>query len=612
VATTHTLTGTTGNDTLASPGSKVTLVQGLAGKDTISLNHASDEVVAGDGDDSVTMHTGAIVSNTVDLGAGNDTISIAATTLNLASIGGAEGDDSIRAAAAFTGVNATIQGGAGNDTVNFQGAGTLTSVLVGTGNGTDKISGSTFTSSTVIGGAGADTVALATLNSSSLYGGKGADSVTVTTITGGKVFLGAGKDTITVTNSDSGKVIGGAGVDKLTFNGRGGTVVGGGLGDSILISTAFAGKVYGDGDGVTTSGSGTGGRADGADRITGSSLSAAPSIYGGGGADTIRVGAITKTAAEGLFIDGGDAADSIVIGAVSATTTISGGKGADTVTFTSVNDRSLRINADGGHDRVTGAEIHGSIYGGAGNDTIIVTDVSGGSTLIDGGAGNDTVKIVTSLRSGSTINGGAGNDTVYLAGAIGANAAAHSRKIDLGDGDDSIRLDSGAVIALTAGALADVLTVTGGAGTDTIHFGLTLSSTDSTVGITGADTDAHLVVTYNAGDVISGFTGTSFSSANFKANNQISVLTNATINGKSATYIALTAGSVFVYGDNTNGSEHTHFFIKDENTSLFHVIVDGKDLVTSTATGNVAQGSSNFGFSIANFSGTSGISITLT
>ena len=44
-----TLTGTTGNDTLNAPGSVATLVQGLAGTDTITLVSQSDEAEGGDG-----------------------------------------------------------------------------------------------------------------------------------------------------------------------------------------------------------------------------------------------------------------------------------------------------------------------------------------------------------------------------------------------------------------------------------------------------------------------------------------------------------------------------------------------------------------------------------
>ena len=69
-----TLTGTTGNDVLNAPGSVSTLVQGLAGNDTITISLANDEAEGGAGDDTIAITRSGTVSNTIYGGAGADTV----------------------------------------------------------------------------------------------------------------------------------------------------------------------------------------------------------------------------------------------------------------------------------------------------------------------------------------------------------------------------------------------------------------------------------------------------------------------------------------------------------------------------------------------------------
>ena len=107
-----------------------------------------------------------------------------------------------------------------------------------------------------------------------------------------------------------------------------GSVSGGGLADTISIGTATgAVTLYGDAPGVTPAGPGTGGGADGAvvlGQIT--SDSGAASIYGGAGADTIKI-----LAGTGL-LHGGDGNDSIYIaGSAQAALSVNGGAGADNI-----------------------------------------------------------------------------------------------------------------------------------------------------------------------------------------------------------------------------------------------------------------------------------------
>ena len=147
-----------------------------------------------------------------------------------------------------------------------------------------------------------------------------------------------------------------------------------GLADTIDIGTALfnGGVIYGDAVGVTTEGTGTGGLADGNDRIvmTGAGIGTAStgaSIYGAGGVDTIAISNIVSTAAGVLLADGGNGNDSILL-------------------------------SDGNH---TGDSA--SLNGGNGQDTITVTTAVGALRL-DGGAGQDT--IFADAGSALTVLGG--------------------------------------------------------------------------------------------------------------------------------------------------------------------------------------------------------------
>ena len=102
-----TLTGTTGNNLLQAPGSVSTLVQGLAGADSIVLNLANDEADGGAGNDSISLVRSGTVSNTVKGGAGNDTVFLRSSTLFSGFVDLGAGADSIR----FATGNGTILNG---------------------------------------------------------------------------------------------------------------------------------------------------------------------------------------------------------------------------------------------------------------------------------------------------------------------------------------------------------------------------------------------------------------------------------------------------------------------------------------------------------------------
>ena len=155
-------------------------------------------------------------------------------------------------------------------------------------------------------------------------------------MTAASIFAGAGHDTVSVSASTNGFVNGGSGLDSINLRTGSASINGGGLADTITLSgtnMAQVIKIYGDSENVETAGTGTGGQADGADRITGGTLrSGGASIYGAGGNDTIALNGITTGSA--VLLNGGNNNDSIQVGAVAANNiTLAGGNGSDTIRY---------------------------------------------------------------------------------------------------------------------------------------------------------------------------------------------------------------------------------------------------------------------------------------
>jgi len=399
VATT-TLTGTTGNNLLNAPGSVSTLVQGLAGNDTINLALSNDEAQAGQGGDSIVISRQGILANTIDGGDGNDTVLLRSAGQFAGYISLGDGNDSIALSggqvALFNG--GQLYGGAGNDTVSIQNS--LTNSTIGGGEDSDLISftagAQAITSSLINGGKGADAIrvqGIAASNFATIAAGQGND------------FLNFSAQAIGFVSSQLG---GGQGSDSINLGaGVISTVAGGGANDTIRLNqnyTLASAVIYGDAVGVTTEGTGTGGAADGADRITGTAFTvgAQTSIYGGGGNDTIAFG--IRTAG---IIDGGNGADSIFLGSAGraaeayGTGSILGGAGNDTINV-----------ALSGYSNAA----QGTISGGAGTDLInfrlanntgagmAVTNSSAVAAVISGVTG-DTLRVLTQLAySAGTTN----------------------------------------------------------------------------------------------------------------------------------------------------------------------------------------------------------------
>ena len=120
-----------------------------------------------------------------------------------------------------------------------------------------------------------------------------------------------------------------------------------------------------------------------------------------------------------------------------------------------------------------------SVYSGAGNDVVIA---DGANVFVNAGDGNDSI---LSTSKNVTIQAGSGNDVVELASGTNSRHkpyVAADNVVDLGAGDDSIRVDDGVTGAK----------ITLGAGKDTV--------------VLGADTSVSLTDYAFGTDVIEGIT----------------------------------------------------------------------------------------------------------
>lgn len=337
------------------------------GNDTVGAGTLpwSLQVNAGDGNDNV---TGGLLADTIDGGAGNDTVNSGSGSDSV--VGGA-GNDVINSG---TG-NDTVDAGTGNDSV-LGGAGN-DSIVAGDGN------------DTVDSGTGNDTVTGGTGNDS-IVAGDGNDSVDA----------GDGNDTVTGgTGNDS--IAGGTGNDNIDA-GDGNDTVDGGTGNDAITGGNGADSLLG-GDGNDTV------NADTSDIF----------FNGGSGTDTFNLsgtgtlGPIIDSQTNGFEIYNLNPAANVTFAPSTADFLAVpqpnfsgiGLNAGDTLSFQNApSGQTIDLNSlpfglgSSGITSVIGSPFNDFITGTAGNDSI---DGAAGDDVLFGGAGNDTMQ------------GGAGNDAVF-------------------------------------------------------------------------------------------------------------------------------------------------------------------------------------------------------
>jgi hypothetical protein len=381
-----TLTGTTGNDTLFGSTAQAAQVNGLAGDDRLISQITNTSLMGNDGADLLEIQAGDGSVVTINPGKGNDTISISGLstlgTLYVANGLGTSvnyGNDlfSFDTAGGAVFLQGTVRGGEGNDTVNIANGIDGNGFKYNGGQGVDQLEVSAQTSvlfsNTYLGLGQGDDSANFVFNSGVIFnavtvaGGKGSDTVN---FLANEDFNSSGNNAFNL----------GAGNDLFSavFNPDTGfisgalDIVGSDGKDTITVSQsgtvtgAFDIGIYGDGTASTTAGF-----ADVISfNLTNTAQDTTGMIAGGGGSDTIKISAnLTGATSAGFYTDGGAGADSIVItdGGVLAGT-VAGGEGADVITFNMGSGLTAMVTANGA--------AYATLQGGAGNDTFRNTSVS--------------------------------------------------------------------------------------------------------------------------------------------------------------------------------------------------------------------------------------------
>lgn len=454
--------------------------------DVVTGGGGNDVLVAGDGDDTL---QGSAGNDTLTGGAGNDT----------ADYSGASGGVQVRLDRGDT----PTDGDGGSDTLSDieNVTGSAFNDVLGGNNGANVLSGGGGFD-VLVGRDGNDVLYGGSGAANQLIGGTGDDTYHVDANDTIVELLNEGYDTINTTRSTFTLP---ANVEALTFVGAGAfTGVGNGLDNTL---TGGAGDDFLRGGAGNDTLLGAGG-SDTADYLTATgavtaNLTGGTASDGQGGTDSfqsienLRGGAFNDTLygdVNANILDGSDGNDTLV--GRGGNDTLRGGAGTDTADYSdSTSGIVARLNTgvvtdgEGGTDFVTSIE---NVVGGAHNDVIIASTGDnvlwggGGMDILIGGVGNDTLH--GGAGTANELYGGAGDDTYVV--------TAYDTLVELsGEGTDLVQTTlnnyflAANIENMTftgtgnfAGAgndLANVLTggdgadtLTGGGGADTLNGGL--------------------------------------------------------------------------------------------------------------------------------------------
>jgi hypothetical protein len=504
-------------DLRALGGIDNTVVNDLSATDvrSIELNLATD---------------GAVDTTTVNGSGGNDTISIApnagavdVTGLaaavkitgseaanDLLNVNGLDGNDTISGTVGLAAlIKLGMDGGAGDDTMN---GGDGAEVLVG-GDGDDAIDGNRGNDAGLLG-AGNDTFIWDPGDGSDVVEGgqDGADAM---------LFNGAGVAENFDVSANGGRVKFVRDVANITMD----------LNDLEFIDVQALGgadnAVVNDltGTGLKTlafdleaaSGGGTGDGA--ADSVT---------VNGSNGPDDIQVSAFDNVvevngASVAVQIDHSEAAnDKLTVNGLGGADTITAGPGLAALIQLVINGGTEAdvLTGGDGDDRIVGQQANDSMFGGAGNDTL-VWDPGDANDLVEGQTGNDTMEfngaggneafeasaVAGRLRFtrnvGNIVMDVGGTETVDLRALGGVDTAVVN---DLtGTGVTKVNVDLAGAIGGGAGdAAADTITVNGTNGPDSVAVAANAGVVDVTglftaIGISHSEVANDLLAIHGLG-----------------------------------------------------------------------------------------------------------------
>lgn len=269
-----------------------------------------------------------------------------------------------------------------------------------------------------------------------IYGDTGKDIFTVKGGTGNFIYGGKDGDNFTVTGGKKNEIHGNAGIDTFTVSSsatKENVIYGDEGKDVFTIKGGSDNKIYGgkDNDRITVSG--------------GSNL-----INADAGNDTIIINGGTNRPKREISYDASQKkVGKFYAGGIFA------GAGSDTITVNKGNNYISAgigddvINVNGGNSEPSykygknkDTEFLGGVFGGNGNDTITVKNVS--NSLISGGVGNF-------VQKGETFGKDGNNEISVTGGSMNS--------IDGGNGDDIITVNGGSNSWITGGGGKDTITV---------------------------------------------------------------------------------------------------------------------------------------------------------
>jgi Ca2+-binding RTX toxin-like protein len=452
---------------------------GNAGNDTIIGGAGQDTVNAGLGNDQVTMLVTAGDVDTIDAGAGIDTLFLSGVVdgdgvvvVDLSSlvdqitrIGTAnpealaqKGFENLDASGLGSSVDATGSAGA-NLMIGSSGDDTLAG-----GAGNDTLNGGAGADA-MDGGAGNDTFVADDLGDTATETLAGAAGGIDTVQSAVDFTLGANVEHLTLTGG--GDIDGTGNALNNTINGNSGAnVLSGDAGNDVLNG----------GDGDDTLGGGAGN-----DRLTGGN--GADSLDGGAGVDTMLGGAGDDDYVVDIATD--VVSEALNAGTDKVFASINYALGANLENLELTGGANLNGTGNGFGNVLTGNSGNNILSGLAGNDTL---DGGGGADSLLGGDGSDTM--VWDLMDTSA-HGGLGTDTLRVDGAgvaldLAGRAGTQIRDVEAidlsGSGDNSLMLSLIEVLAISS--TTNVLRVEGNAG-DSVNgagAGAWLQGTDVVIG----------------------------------------------------------------------------------------------------------------------------------
>jgi Ca2+-binding RTX toxin-like protein len=393
----NTLNGGAGDDTLSATGSTGdNLLFGGAGNDSLKISGAStgDNLLFGDaGNDSLDIsgeysegyYNSYLSGHLVESTSLTDTRSLGNNTLD-----GGAGDDTLSASGS-RGDN-LLSGGTGNDYLNISGQyrdyETYKYEI-----SISKSDTRTLGNNTLNGGAGDDTLsASGSKGDNLLNGGDGNDYLNIsgyyfnyTDITGNSSDI---NDTRSLGNNT---LKGGAGSDILNVaNSTGDNLLNGDDGNDTLLAFSYDDPSYNIASGNNTLNGGAGNDILNVDNSRGDNL-----LDGGDGNDTLSASSYDNPygASGNNTLNGGASSDRLIVDFSTGKNLLSGGDGNDTLSASNASGNNT-LNGGNGNDYLTGGNSNDSLIGGVGTDTFAFNSFNEGlDTIYDFNATNERIRV---------------------------------------------------------------------------------------------------------------------------------------------------------------------------------------------------------------------------